>query len=561
MIQKSAQDSQILGLKKHEVLKKPSGPVVVIVADGIGHAPDSPANAVTRANTPTFDRLSKSPLFRTIAAHGTAVGMPTDKDMGNSEVGHNALGAGRIFDQGATLVNTSIQSGRIWQRPTWKEVVQTCSTEQRNTLHLLGLHSDGNVHAHIDHLHALLKQAAKENIETVRLHLLLDGRDTAFRSALGFLAATEELLQELNTKYGVDYAVASGGGRMRITMDRYNADWEMVKRGYLCHVHGQGQPFTSAKEAIETFYNQSDKGDQYLDPFVITSEQAGESSPIGLINTGDFVLLTNFRGDRAIEISQAFEQGDEFSHFSRSFEDREKPEVHFAAMLEYDADRAIPKRFLVDPPQIDATIGHYLATENMTCFAISETQKYGHVTYFWNGNRSGKIAEDLETYIEIPSDNVEFDTAPEMKAAEIADKAIELIKSGHFDWGRINFANGDMVGHTGNFDATVTAVEATDKAIGRVVEAISAAGGIAIVLADHGNADSMFTIDKDGKRQKNTSHTLAAVPLVMTGAFTSEIRLAEVQDAGLANVAATVMNLLGFQAPPDYEPSLIVAAT
>lgn len=605
-----------LKLEKHPTLNKPKGPVVIIVADGVGWAKDSEANAVTQTPTPTLDGLTKSPLFRTIAAHGRAVGMPTDSDMGNSEVGHNALGAGRIFDQGATLVNQAITSERIFETAVWKKIVATtapnpaasadstapdttttatesaeCRDSQNSetdspTLHLLGLHSDGNVHAHTDHLYALLRQSAKEGIQRVRLHLLLDGRDTPYRSALGYLETTETLLEELNAEHQVDYRVASGGGRMSITMDRYDADWPMVERGYRCHCYGEGQKFNSAKEAIETMYAQSTSGDQYLDAFVIT-EDNGE--PVGTITDGDAVIFTNFRGDRAIEISRTFTEGDTFDHFNRDPKaptqtpatasstprttaststqrntvksgavKSTRPRIYFAGMLEYDADRKIPENYLVDPPEIDETIGHYLATQKMRCFAISETQKYGHVTFFWNGNRSEKLASDLETYVEIPSDNVEFDTAPEMKAKEIADTAIELIESGQFDWGRINFANGDMVGHTGNLEATKTAVTAVDTAIAKVIEAVENAGGTTIVLADHGNADIMFTLDETGQRRPHTSHTLAPVPFVITGANTELIELVEnIERPGLANVAATTMNLLGFKAPENYEPSLI----
>jgi len=524
---------------------KPDGPIVVVVADGVGHAPHGPANAVTEAKTPTIDRLLASSLATTIAAHGTAVGLPSDDDMGNSEVGHNAIGAGRVFAQGAKLVNAAIASGSLFKSPAWQALM---AAGRANTLHLLGLHSDGNVHAHTDHLYAMLRQAASEGIERCRVHVLLDGRDVAARSAQLYIETTEKVLAEINGDHDVDFRIASGGGRMTITLDRYGADWPMVERGWRCHTLGEARGFASAGDAVETMYAESDKGDQYLDAFVVVDE-AGD--PVGAMVDGDAVLLWNFRGDRAIEISQAYERADDLG-----FDVGEGPSVVYAGLLQYDGDLQVPEHYLVEPPAIDATMGEYLAGAGMRCFAVSETQKFGHVTYFWNGNRSGYIDESLETYIEIPSDNVPFDQAPAMKADEITDAVIELIETGDFDWGRINYANGDMVGHTGDLAATITSMEVLDAALARLVAAVEAAGGVVIFTADHGNADIMFT-EKDGERLPKTSHTLSAVPFAVHGAAVDGLELADVADPGLANVAATVIRLLGFVPPEDYLPSLI----
>ncbi|MEM7093327.1 MAG: 2,3-bisphosphoglycerate-independent phosphoglycerate mutase [Actinomycetota bacterium] len=536
-------------LEPHPSFTKPEGPVVIVVADGVGDAPDAPSNAVTRASTPTIDRLRAGPLSTIIAAHGTAVGLPSDDDMGNSEVGHNAIGAGRIFAQGAKLVNQAIASGAMWESPTWKELVHH---GRRGTLHLLGLHSDGNVHSHTDHLYAMLHQAAIEGVERCRLHILLDGRDVAARSAQIYIEATEKVLAAINADHGVDYRIASGGGRMTITMDRYGADWPMVERGWRCHTLGEARGFATAAHAVDAMYEESDKGDQYLDAFVIVDDIDGHDEPIGRMVDGDAVLLWNFRGDRAIEISQAYEADEDIVGFDRG---ADRPDVFFAGLLEYDGDLKVPANYLVDPPEIDATMGEHLAASGLRCFAVSETQKYGHVTFFWNGNRSGYLDEALETYVEIPSDTVPFDEAPEMKAAEITDTVIELIDSGDFDWGRINYANGDMVGHTGNLDATIASMEALDAALARLVEAVEARGGIVIFTADHGNADIMFT-DKNGERVPSTSHTTNPVPFVIHGADPA-VRMADLGDPGLANIAATTMNLLGLVAPDDYEPSLV----
>lgn len=539
-----------LSLTPDPSFTKPAGPVVIVVADGVGDAPAAPSNAVTEAATPTIDQLTSGRLATTIAAHGTAVGLPTDDDMGNSEVGHNAIGAGRIFAQGAKLVNQAIETGSIWESPVWHQLI---AHGRNNTLHLIGLHSDGNVHAHTDHLYAMVHQAAIQGVTRCRLHILLDGRDVAARSAQLYIEATEKVLAAINADHNVDFRIASGGGRMTITMDRYGADWPMVKRGYDCHTHGNARMFATAAHAVDTYYAESDKGDQYLDAFVI----ADDGEPIGTMTDGDAVLLWNFRGDRAIEISQAYEApAGEFTEFDRG----DHPNVYFAGLLQYDGDLQVPANYLVDPPAIDATMGEYLAAEGLRCFAISETQKYGHVTFFWNGNRSGYLDEALETYVEIPSDNMPFNEAPEMKANEITDATIDLLRSGSYDWGRINYANGDMVGHTGDLGATIEAMQVLDAALARLIDVVvNELDGVVIFTADHGNADIMFT-EKDGVRSPVTSHTRSAVPFAIACQRPDEYQLSDVADPGLANLAATVISLLGFTPPADYHPSLLTPA-
>ena len=536
-----------LSLDPHPVFQGRSGPVLVVVADGVGIAPDAQHNAVTQASTPTLDALLASDLSTQLAAHGTAVGLPTDDDMGNSEVGHNAIGAGRIFAQGAKLVNKALESGSIFGTDVWGEAI---SHGRSGTLHFIGLHSDGNVHSHINHLHQLIERAVSDGVTRIRLHLLLDGRDTPPRSALKYIQQTEMTIAELNESHDVDIRIGSGGGRMTITMDRYEADWDMVQQGYNCHTHGIGRPFSSANEAIETLYSESDDGDQYLEPFTIT-DMEGES--VGTISDGDAVILFNFRGDRAIEISQAFEDA-EFDKFDRG----NAPNVFFAGMLQYDGDLLVPKQYLVDPPVIDRTMGEYLSDSGIRSFAVSETQKFGHVTYFWNGNKSGYINDALEKYIEIPSDNVAFDEAPAMKAQEITDATIALLRSGEYRYGRINFANGDMVGHTGNLNAAIAAMETVDHCVQQLIDVIQELDGVLIYTSDHGNADQMFTESDTGERIPMTSHTLAPVPFVIHDPQNRETYdLVPSDDAGLSHIASTTLNLLGFEAPSDYNPSLI----
>jgi len=345
---------------------------------------------------------------------------------------------------------------------------------------------------------------------------------------------------------------------MTITMDRYEANWDMVRRGWETHVLGQGRQFASAKEAIETYRAETGCIDQDLPAFVI----AENGSPLGTIEDGDGVIFFNFRGDRAIEISRAFDESD-FDKFDRV----RYPKVNYAGMLEYDGDAHIPSRYLVSPPEIKGTMGEFLVAHGKTQLALSETQKYGHVTYFWNGNRSGKFSEELEEYIEIPSDVVPFEQRPWMKCAEISDVLIEKIRSGRFDFLRVNYPNGDMVGHTGSFDATVIAMEALDLSLARVLKAVDEARGIAIVTADHGNADEMYEISKktgeparnaDGTPKAKTSHTLNPVPCILYDNFYSDAYTCVDGAYGLANVAATVVTLAGMT-PPDYWEKSMVA--
>jgi 2,3-bisphosphoglycerate-independent phosphoglycerate mutase len=470
--------------------------------------------------------------------------------MGNSEVGHNAIGAGRVFDQGAKLVNQEIASGGIYETPLWREVVDRCL--KGPTLHFLGLLSDGNVHSHIDQLFAMVRKAAEMGVTRLRVHPLLDGRDVGETSALEYVEPLEVVLADLSREEGCDYRIASGGGRMVTTMDRYEADWTVVERGWQAHVLGEApNRAQSASEAIRGIREREPGiADQYMPSFVVVDDKG---QPVGPILDGDAVIFFNFRGDRAIEISRAFEE-DDFQAFDR----KRRPDVLYAGMMEYDGDLKIPKKYLVNPPAIDRTMGEYLAANGVTQFALSETQKFGHVTYFWNGNRSGYINEEREIYVEIPSDQVPFDQRPWMKAGEIADETIKLLESGTYKCGRINFANGDMVGHTGKLDAAVVAVEAVDLSLRRILEVVEKTQGMALVTADHGNSDEMFTV-KDGKRIVRTAHTLNPVPfIVYDPGYAGEYRLrTDLEHAGLSNIAATVFRLLGWEPPEDYDPSLI----
>ncbi len=523
-----------------------TGPVVTIIMDGVGLGSEDESDGVYVAYTPVLDDLFTGPLMTKLKAHGTAVGLPSDGDMGNSEVGHNALGAGRVFSQGAKLVNEAINSGAVFDGDAWQELKKTALSG--GTVHFIGLLSDGNVHSHIDQLYALLDRCVEDGFSKVRVHTLLDGRDVEQKSALKYLLPLEEKLAALSQN-GRDYRIASGGGRMLTTMDRYGADWQVVERGWKTHVLGIGRNFSSASEAIKTYYQEDPEiTDQYIDNFVI----ADDKGPIGTIEDGDGVVFFNFRGDRAIEISRAFEESD-FKEFDRV----RLPKVFYAGMMQYDGDALIPKKYLVEPPAIDGTLSEYLCANKITSYAISETQKFGHVTYFWNGNRSGYIDESVEKYEEITSDKIAFDLKPWMKAGEVTDKVVEAIESSRYKFIRLNYPNGDMVGHTGMVPAIRIAVETVDLCLKRILRALKKAGGIAVITADHGNADCMWT-EKNGKISPMVAHTLNPVPFIIkdySGA--NKFELSQVESPGLSNVAATLCTLLGFVSPEGYDPSLV----
>ena len=546
-------------LKRLEHFNGPKGPVVLVIMDGIGIGKYEEGDMVRKATTPTLDWLSKNAVSSQLKAHGTYVGLPSDDDMGNSEVGHNAIGCGRVFDQGASLVNKSIETGALFEGSVWKELIENVNSHG-SRLHFIGLLSDGNVHSHINHLEALLAEAKKEGVKRAYVHILLDGRDVPSTSALEYVDRLESFLSGLKKEGNIDYAIASGGGRMRITMDRYQADWGMVKLGWKTHVKGEGRRFGSARKAIETLRDENPGIlDQDLSPFVI----ARDNGPVGPIQQHDSVIFFNFRGDRAIEISQAFENED-FDPFDRGPELK----IKYAGMMQYDGDAHIPKRFLVNPPGISRTLDEYLVKEGVRQFAISETQKFGHVTYFFNGNRSGKFDDSLEDYVEIPSDAVPFEERPWMKAAEITDRVIETIEGNGYQFIRLNFPNGDMVGHTGVLQAVEIAVETVDLCLGRILEAVRKATGILVVSADHGNADDMFernsktgevVIDPGtGKPKPKTAHSLNPVPFYLhEPTHTVKIRISDHPHLGISSLAATCLKLLGFVPPEDYTPSII----
>jgi len=543
--------------------KLPKGKsVAVVVLDGWGEANADQYNCIHVAQTPVMDSLKNGApeRWRLVKAHGTAVGLPSDDDMGNSEVGHNALGAGRIFAQGAKLVDQALASGKIYEGDGFNYIKESF---ENGTLHLIGLLSDGGVHSRLDQLQLLLKGASERGAKRIRVHILTDGRDVLDGSSVGFVETLENDLSQLREK-GIDAQIASGGGRMYVTMDRYENDWDVVKRGWDAQVLGEApHKFKSALEAVKTLRAEPNANDQYLPPFVIVDDSG---KAVGPVLDGDAVVTINFRADRMVMLAKALEYAD-FDKFDRV----RVPKIRYAGMLQYDGELKLPSRYLVSPPEIERTSGEYLVKNGIRTFACSETVKFGHVTFFWNGNRSGYFDETKEEYVEIPSDSgITFNVAPKMKALEIAEKARDALLSGKFDQVRVNLPNGDMVGHTGDIEATVVACKAADEAVKIILDAVEQVGGIYVVTADHGNAEDMVkrnkagkpALDKSGGIQILTSHTLQPVPVAIGGpGLHPGVKFRnDIQTPGLANVAATVMNLHGFEAPADYETTLIEVA-
>ena len=544
-------------LKKNPKFTPRRGPVVLAILDGVGFGKYPDGDGVKLAHTPVLDGLLKNAPHTALKAHGTSVGMPSDADMGNSEVGHNAIGSGRVFSQGAKLVEEAVASGKLFDGETWKAAVANV-LEKGSTLHFLGLFSDGNVHSHIDHLKAMVSRAAEAGVKRIRIHILLDGRDVPETSALDYVDPFEEFLAGLRQK-GCDARIASGGGRMVVTMDRYGANWDMVRLGWDIHVRGKGEYFADAHTAIAKLRERTGAIDQDLPPFVISDDGR---MPVGAMHDGDSVIFFNFRGDRSLEITASFESGAEFDKFDRG----SVPQVYYAGMMEYDGDLHVPKNYLVSPPSIDRTLDEYLCASGVKQLAVSETQKYGHVTYFFNGNRSGKFDEVLDEYVEIRSDIVPFEQRPWMKCAEITDTVIAAIESGKYRMIRLNYPNGDMVGHTGSMDAVLVAMGALDLCLGRLKAAVEAAGGVLVISADHGNADDMYEhkkdgslkVDAEGNPARKTCHSLNPVPCIVydpegKGEYAPELR----EGLGISSLAATCMELLGFVPPADYDPSVL----
>ena len=529
------------------------GPLIHVVLDGWGVGAADETNAVNRANLPVISRLIRGCPYTQLWTHGKYVGLPNEKDMGGSEVGHMTMGAGMVMEQGPTLIQNMLQSGEFFENPVLSRIIQNC-VERDTPLHLLGLLSNGNIHSHVDHTEAIIRHAFQSGIRRCYLHALLDGRDAGVQSALDFTEPFEKLFSELKgQRPGIDYAFASGGGREVITMDRDN-NWKKIETGWQIHVHGQSEnQFPSIRDAIEHFRKQNPEIiDQDIPGFVIIRN--GEA--VGRIEDQHALIFTNFRGDRATQFSRAF-LADEFPYFERY----RCPEVLFAGMTQYDQDNQIPPDYLVGTPVVEEPFGKRILELGLKQFRLSETQKFAHVTFFYNGGYREPLDPLQENYHFIASDKIpSFAERPAMKASGISKKAVEFINSGEYQYGLINFANADMVGHTGYFQATVRAVEAVDSAFDNIVRAIDAVNGLLVITADHGNADEMLISNQNGTLEISAKHSLNPVPfLIYDPLYNGDYRLkpfGQEYNNNLSNIAATNFLLLGQAVPDDLAPSL-----
>ena len=523
---------------------KYDGPVVLAILDGVGLAPSGPGNAVSVARTDFLARASQDYLHLALDASGEAVGLVPGQ-MGNSEVGHNVIGSGQIIKQGIARINEAFETGEVFKSDAWQMAIRRLTLEN-TTLHFAGIFSNGGVHSHIGHLEKMIAAACMEGVSRIRLHAVFDGRDVAPQSEPKFIEWFENLAEKFPQ---VDIKIADGGGRMKVTADRYENDWQMVKRGFDMMVKGEADYyFESAKEGvIKLREDNPDLQDQDLPGFVVVTE---DGYPVGKIEKGDVVIYFDFRADRAVEISQALTQVD-FPYFNRGDFDPEK--IYFVGMTEYNIDQHIPKRYLVSPVEIKQTLHEFLGEKSVSQLAVSETVKFGHITYYFDGNSYEKAAS--EEFIKIESYEDAFDEKPEMRSVEITDAVLDNLEK--YKFVRINYPGGDMVGHTANIDATVKAIEAVDQSLAKIAEKVDKLGGVLVIIADHGNAEEL--LDEEG--HKKTSHTTNKVPCIFydNTKNRSKYRLADLENPGLANIAATVATLLGeSEIPENWKPSLIV---
>ena len=543
----------MLSLKNLQQYFSGRGPLIHVVLDGWGVGAADETNAVNRANLPVISRLIRGCPYTQLWTHGKYVGLPNEKDLGGSEVGHMTMGAGMVMEQGPTLIQNLLQSGEFFENPVLSRIIQNC-VEHDTPLHLLGLLSNGNIHSHVDHTEAIIRHAFQSGIRRCYLHALLDGRDAGVQSALDFTEPFEKLFSELKgQRPGIDYAFASGGGREVITMDRDN-NWKKIETGWRIHVQGQSEnQFPSIRDAIEYFRKQNPEIiDQDIPGFVIIRN--GEA--VSRIEDQHALIFTNFRGDRATQFSRAF-LADEFPYFERY----RCPEVLFAGMTQYDQDNQIPPDYLVGTPVVEEPFGKRILELGLKQFRLSETQKFAHVTFFYNGGYREPLDPLKENYHFIASDKIpSFAERPAMKASGISKKAVEFINSGEYQYGLINFANADMVGHTGDFQATVRAVEAVDSALDNIVRAIDAVNGLLVITADHGNADEMLISNQNGTLEISAKHSLNPVPfLIYDPLYNGDYRLkpfGQEYNNNLSNIAATNFLLLGQAVPDDLAPSL-----
>lgn len=513
------------------------GPVVLVILDGVGLAPDGPGNAVAKARTPFLGKVISEYPRIALEASGEKVGL-LPGTMGNSEVGHNTIGCGQIIKHGIAHIEEAFLNGSIWQSAAWQTLISRLQANH-GTLHFAGIFSDGGVHSHIDHLERMISQAYKEGIHKMRIHCVFDGRDVAPQSEPKYIEHFENYTKQFGD---ADIRIASGGGRMTTIADRYNNDRSMVERGFAMMVHGKSENyFPSATDAIKNFRAKDPKiQDQYLPDFVVVGDN---SAPIGKVQDGDVVVYIDFRADRAVEIAEVFE------NYSSS-------DILFVGMTEYDSDHHLPKNRLVEPNYITHTLHEFIADQKLHQLAVSETVKFGHITYYFDGNSYDEAP--LEKFIEIPSYIEPFDTRPWMKAAEITDTVLNALDDQQNlpKFIRVNYPGGDMVGHFADLNSTIIAMEAIDIQLARLGKKVDELKGCLIITADHGNAEELF--DENG--QPKTSHSMNKVPFAIYDNTTNRNRyqLKNLQNPGLSNIAATIATLMGAEFyPKEWDEPLI----
>ncbi len=500
-------------------------PVVLCIMDGFGIRDVNDGNAIFTAKTPNLDKFFSENPFTTIGASGLDVGLP-DGQMGNSEVGHTNIGAGRVVYQMLVKITKDIEEGKFFDIEVLKNAIENCKRND-SALHLIGLLSDGGVHSHIEHLYGLLKMAKKNDLKKVYVHCLMDGRDVSTTSGVGFIKDLQDKMLEL------------GVGKIATVMGRYYAmdrdfAWDRVEKAYAAMVYGEGvQTNDIAATMVESY--SADVTDEFIVPTVVDNN--------GMIKANDSVVSFNFRPDRARQFTRAFVDPD-FDGFQRK---NGFFPLNYVCMTQYD--ETMPNVTVAYPPEeLKMTLGEYLASCNMTQLRIAETQKYAHVTFFFNGGEEKTFQGEDRILIQSP-DVPTFDLQPEMSAYPVCDAVCEQIRSGKYDAVILNFANCDMVGHTGVFDAAVAAVEAVDECVGRVVDATTQMDGAVLITADHGNADCM--VGDDGN--PFTPHTTNPVPFCVVG-YDCELR----EGGRLADIAPSILKILGLPQPAEMTGESII---
>lgn len=500
-------------------------PVVLMVLDGYGLNDRTEGNAIAMANTPVMDKLMKECPFQKGYASGLAVGLP-DGQMGNSEVGHMNIGAGRIIYQDLTRITKDIEDGTFFKNEELLEAMENCKKNDSD-LHLFGLLSDGGVHSHLSHVYGLLEMAKQQGVSKVYVHAFLDGRDTPPASAKGFVETLENKMAEI----GVG-KVASLSGRY-YAMDRDN-NWDRVEKAYDSLVTGDGIKAESATQALQESYDNG-KTDEFVEPTVICKD----GQPLSLVKANDSVIFFNFRPDRAREITHAFRDA-EFDGFARE----KKLDLVYVCFTDYD-ETITDKLVAFKKEGITNTLGQYLADHGKTQVRIAETEKYAHVTFFFNGGVEEPNQGEDRVLVPSPKDVATYDLKPQMSAYEVCDKLVNAIKSDKYDVIIINFANPDMVGHTGVESAAIKAIEVVDECVGRAVEALKEVDGVMFICADHGNAEQLVDYETG---EPWTAHTTNPVPFILVNADPS-YKLRE--GGALCDIAPTLLELMGMEQPKE----------